>query len=105
MLTGCHRSMSVQYCRRVRRNTRFASFSWAASRAARWVIGVSLGLRQGETLGLQWNDVDLPGGILHVRRALQRQPGGQLTPVRTKTLRSNRSLPLPRPVTLALERH
>lgn len=73
--------------------------------AARWIVGVSLGLRQGETLGLQWSDIDLPGGVLHVRRALRRQPGGELALVATKTSRSNRSLPLPRQVVQALERH
>lgn len=32
-------------------------------------IGASLGLRPGETLGLQWRDVDLKKGNLHVRHA------------------------------------
>src|SRR3954451_11176982 len=27
--------------------------------AARWVLGLSLGLRQGEVLGLHWEDIDL----------------------------------------------
>ena len=30
-----------------------------ARNAARWAIALALGLRQGETLGLQWSDVDL----------------------------------------------
>ncbi len=36
--------------------------------AARWVIALALGLRQGEVLGLQWSDVDLDGGVIRVRR-------------------------------------
>jgi integrase len=40
--------------------------------AVRWVIALALGLRQGETLGLQWPDVDLEKGSLAVKRALQR---------------------------------
>jgi len=39
---------------------------------ARWSVALALGLRQGEALGLSWDDVDLDAGILTVRRALQR---------------------------------
>ena len=34
--------------------------------AARWAIALSLGLRQGEVLGLHWSDVDLEAGILKI---------------------------------------
>ncbi|WP_436787911.1 tyrosine-type recombinase/integrase [Yinghuangia sp. YIM S10712] len=37
--------------------------------AARWVIALALGLRQGEVLGLMWTDIDLDTGILYVRRS------------------------------------
>ncbi len=40
--------------------------------AARWAIALSLGLRQGEALGLCWNDVDLEAGTLQIKRTLQR---------------------------------
>jgi len=40
--------------------------------AARWSVALSLGLRQGEALGLMWDDVDLDAGVLRVRRAAQR---------------------------------
>jgi integrase len=33
---------------------------------ARWAIALSLGLRQGEVLGLHWSDVDLEAGILKI---------------------------------------
>ncbi|MFF4735103.1 tyrosine-type recombinase/integrase [Streptomyces sp. NPDC002536] len=36
--------------------------------AARWVIALALGLRQGEVLGLQWADVDLGSGVIQVKR-------------------------------------
>lgn len=35
---------------------------------ARWVIALALGLRQGETLGLQWSDVDLEQHVITIRR-------------------------------------
>ncbi|WP_327744100.1 site-specific integrase [Streptomyces europaeiscabiei] len=35
---------------------------------ARWVIALALGLRQGEALGLQWEDVDFENGVILVRR-------------------------------------
>ncbi len=40
--------------------------------SARWAIALALGLRQGETLGLKWADVDLDAGTLTVRRGRQR---------------------------------
>jgi integrase len=36
--------------------------------SVRWVIALALGLRQGEVLGLKWDDVDLDIGTLTVRR-------------------------------------
>jgi integrase len=36
--------------------------------SARWAIALALGLRQGEALGLKWDDVDLDKGIMRVRR-------------------------------------
>ena len=71
---------------------------------ARWVIAVSLGLRQGEVLGLGWQHVDLPNGLLRIERALQRQPDGSLKLVETKTHRSKRTIPMPPSVVSALER-
>jgi len=31
--------------------------------SVRWVVALALGLRQGEALGLQWEDVDLDAGV------------------------------------------
>jgi len=36
--------------------------------SARWALALALGLRQGEALGLKWNDVNLDAGQLIVRR-------------------------------------
>jgi integrase len=72
---------------------------------ARWLVGLALGLRQGEALGLWWDDVDTRSGLLHVRRALQRQRGGGLVFTTTKTQRSRRTIPLPAPLVDALIAH
>jgi integrase len=40
---------------------------------ARFAIALSLGLRQGEALGLKWLDLDNAAASLTIRRALQRQ--------------------------------
>lgn len=41
----------------------------ATRNGARFVIALALGLRQGEVLGLQWDDVDFDNQVLTVRRA------------------------------------
>ncbi len=35
---------------------------------ARWLVGLALGLRQGEALGLWWEDIDLETRLLRIRR-------------------------------------
>jgi integrase len=35
------------------------------------------GMRHSELLGLTWEDVDLRGGLIHVRAQLSRAPGGR----------------------------
>jgi integrase len=37
--------------------------------STRWIIAISLGLRQGEALGLKWEDVNFEEQILRVRRS------------------------------------
>lgn len=56
----------------------------------RWWLALLLGMRQGEVLSLTWDDVDLAGGLLYVRRA------------KSKTHRA-RALPLPPHVVTMLE--
>jgi integrase len=69
-----------------------------------FVLGLTMGLRRGEVLGLRWEDVDLNGRSLHVRHALQRVEG-TLRLVETKTRTSRRGLPMPSMAVRALERH
>ena len=60
----------------------------------RWIIGLSLGLRQGEALGLWWEDVDLAAGVIRVRRQLLRpdRKGAPLTFGPLTSARSRRTL-------------
>ncbi len=43
--------------------------------AAVYVLAIHTGLRQGELLGLKWEDVDLENGFIRVRRTLSRYRG------------------------------
>ena len=70
---------------------------------ARWLIAISLGLRQGEVLGLAWRDVDLDQRVLAVRQTLQYRPGEGFHLVPPKTARSRRIVPLPDAVVEALK--
>lgn len=72
---------------------------------ARWLVGLALGMRQGEALGLWWDDLDLDAGLLRVRRALQRRRGGGLVFADPKTQRSKRTIPLPAQLADALRDH
>jgi integrase len=68
------------------------------------------GLRQGETLGLRWSDIDLDGRTLRVGLALQRLRGAdgrpsRLTLVEPKTSRSRRTVDFPAAVADVLRRH
>lgn len=59
--------------------------------SARLHIALLCGLRQGEALGLRWQDVDLVNGVLEVRNQIQMIDGKrQLTGLKTE--RSRRSL-------------
>lgn len=70
-----------------------------------WAVAVSTGLRLGELLGLGWDDVDLEGGSLTVRRSLSRAYAGGYELAETKTSRSRRTVMLPALATDALRRH
>ena len=98
---------------------------------ARWSIALSLGMRQGEALGLLWDDVDLDEGVLRVRRSVQRRTwehgcevvegqrscgrkrgadcdyrtGGGLLLVEPKTHASKRTIVLPAPLVEELRAH
>lgn len=73
--------------------------------AARWSVALAIGLRQGEGLGLLWDDVDLDEGILRVRRQLQRRRGGTLELVLPKSDAGQRDIALPPPLLARLKAH
>ena len=58
-----------------------------------YTLAVHTGLRQGELLGLKWEDVDLESGSLHVKRTLTTARGGpRLAAPKTKSSRRRVSL-------------
>jgi integrase len=61
--------------------------------SARLHIALLCGLRQGEALGLRWQDIDLVNGVLEVRNQIQ-MIDGKLQLTGLKTERSRRSLVL-----------
>ncbi|MCH8995321.1 MAG: site-specific integrase, partial [Chloroflexi bacterium] len=67
-------------------------------------VGLALGLRLGESLGSTWTDIDLDAGTLSVRQTLQRVRGEWMFS-EPKTAKSRRTIPLPKPVALALREH
>ncbi|MBP5938562.1 tyrosine-type recombinase/integrase [Streptomyces acidiscabies] len=95
--------------------------------SARWVLALALGLRQGETLGLRWVDVDLSNEYLKLRRNRLRpkyahgcpeaSPCGRKagycpskTQIRretknTKSRAGRRAVPLPGPLVVMLRAH
>lgn len=94
--------------------------------AARWSVALALGLRQGEALGLCWDDVDLDGGTVAVRRTLSRETarhgcagscgrkraadcpqrrGGGLVLGTPKSRAGRRTVALPPPLLAALRAH
>jgi integrase len=71
---------------------------------ALYVLAVTTGLRQEELLALKWDDVDLEGGVLRVRRTLTRAKG-TYTLGEPKTARSRRSVRLTEMAVEALRTH
>jgi integrase len=71
---------------------------------ALYSVALSLGLRQGEALGLLWENVDLDTGILKVRTALQRIEGKQQL-VEPKTAKSRRNIIMPEVTITSLRTH
>ena len=67
-------------------------------------IGLSVGLRLGEVLGLQWSSVDLEAGVMRVERALE-TIGRDRSLVALKSKESRRTIHLPDFVRVALLTH
>ncbi len=71
---------------------------------ALYVLAVHTGMREGELLGLEWEDVDLEAGVLRLRHALVRE-GGRVKLGDLKTPKSRRSVRLARAAADALRNH
>lgn len=71
---------------------------------ALYVLAVTTGLRQGELLGLQWDDIDLPGAVLRVQHTLH-ELNGRLWVGEPKTKRGRRQVDLPAVAVVALQTH
>jgi integrase len=71
---------------------------------ALYILAVTTGLRQGELLGLKWDDVDLDTGTLQVRRTLTTAKDGPVLSA-PKTKGSRRSVKLSKRTLEALRSH
>ena len=77
---------------------------------ALFTVALALGLREGEMLGLRWQDIDLDAGTLQVNQCLQRvkRPGekkGRLELISPKTEGSRRRIELPSAAVVAFRAH
>ena len=73
--------------------------------AALWTLAALTGARQGELLGLRWEDVDPDAGVLHIRRSLQAAKGGVPDYDEPKTRKSHRAVDLSPDALAALRAH
>ena len=71
---------------------------------ALYSVAVAVGLRQGEALGLRWQDVDFEAGLIHARFELQRLEG-RFHLVELKSRRSHRTLAMPPYIAEKLREH
>lgn len=71
---------------------------------ALYVLAIYTGMREGELLGLKWEDVDLNRGVLRIRRTLTRN-GGKVALGETKTPSSRRTIHLTQGAIQALKTH
>ena len=67
-----------------------------------WAVMVYSGCREGELLGLRWDDVDLDSGVITIRRLLQSVKGGAPRFDRPKTPSAARTFRLPPTAVAAL---
>jgi integrase len=72
---------------------------------ALYQVALYLGLRQGELLGLRWEDVDTAAGILRVRQQVQQAQQGPPFIKGLKTANGRRDLELPADLTATLRDH
>ncbi len=73
---------------------------------ALYMLAVHTGIRRGELLGLKWEDVDLDGSTIRVRRTLTRVENGRRLAIgEPKTKKSRRTVRLTHLAMEALRRH
>lgn len=75
--------------------------------ASRWACALLEGLRQGEALGLRWEDIAWDSGehgYLLIQRSIQRVPEKGILELPLKSESSYRGVPLVEPVRILLER-
>jgi integrase len=70
-----------------------------------YVLAVTAGLRQGELLGLKWEDVDLDHGVLRVKRTLSGNTDGKPIFGAPKTAKGRRSVKLTTKAAEVLNKH
>jgi integrase len=70
-----------------------------------YALAVTTGMRQGELLGLKWEDVDMETGTLQVRRTLSTATGSGIRFGAPKTAKSRRSIRIPELALSSLRRH
>lgn len=70
-----------------------------------YTLTLSTGMRIGEVLGLEWDDLDLHNGLLQVQRSLKYTVGVGLHTKEPKNLHSKRTISLPKGTIHALEEH
>ncbi len=71
---------------------------------ALYVLALSTGMREGELLGLRWQDIDFDRRVLHVRMNVQETEGRYIV-AETKTTYSRRMIGLTRAACDALQAH
>jgi integrase len=72
--------------------------------AALYVLALTTGMREGELLGLRWQDLDLDRATLQVRMNVQ-EADGKFIVAETKTAYSRRSIALTKRAVAALRQH
>jgi integrase len=70
--------------------------------AARWVAALLMGMRQGECLGLKWEDIDFEAKTISIKRGLIRLNKQGISEAPPKTATSIRTIPMLAPMEYAL---
>ncbi|HLI07066.1 MAG TPA: tyrosine-type recombinase/integrase [Ktedonobacteraceae bacterium] len=68
-------------------------------------VALATGMRRGELLGLQWQDIDFEDRSLQIRRSMVRLGNRGVVESQPKTSKSRRKIPLPRFVIEMLKEH